>query len=386
MFVDEQEEAAYATSERSRVSMMAPLRYASKHCPELVFIENVNEVVSWGPAGDGSTFLWWLKEWKKLGYDYRLLSLNSQFFPPTPQSRDRLYIVCWRKGNTAPNLDFRPTAYCTSEQCGGVSVQAVQIWKGDLARGRLGEPVGKYQGQYGYRCPTCHQKVVPLATAAATAIDWSNLGIRIGDREKPLAANTMDRIRRALAKFSGHSVVMPVKSVFGSDRVVEEPFCTLTSQQDKSLVAPMPSLIYLRGGPATGGQRPVSEPTHTVTAGGLHHGLAIPSDTLSWIEQYMSQPIQVHEQFATITSHSRHALASVSTRDVSEVSDAEVENVRFRMLDPDPELRRAMGFDDDYQLLGTKREITAGLGNAVTPPVATAIAERMFATLSGDME
>jgi site-specific DNA-cytosine methylase len=56
---------------------------------------------------------------------------------------------------------------------------------------------------------------------------------------------------------------------------------------------------------------------------------------------------------------------------------------RFRMLEPHPELRRAMAFDDDYILLGNKTEMTAGLGNAVTPPVATWITGRCLDTLRG---
>ncbi|MHB1762649.1 MAG: DNA cytosine methyltransferase [Acidimicrobiales bacterium] len=100
----EDEDERFANSERSRVSMMAPLRYAAHHHPELVFVENVVEAVKWGPGGGGSTFLWWWAEWDRLGYERRILSLNSQFFPPTPQSRDRVYIVCWRSNSRCPLL------------------------------------------------------------------------------------------------------------------------------------------------------------------------------------------------------------------------------------------------------------------------------------------
>jgi len=41
------------------------------------------------------------------------------------------------------------------------------------------------------------------------------------------------------------------------------------------------------------------------------------------------------------------------------------------MLEPDPEFRRAMAFEDDYILLGNKMQVVSGLGNAVTPPTAT---------------
>jgi hypothetical protein len=39
-------------------------------------------------------------------------------------------------------------------------------------------------------------------------------------------------------------------------------------------------------------------------------------------------------------------------------------------LEPDPELRRGMAVRDDYVLVGDKTEMTAGLGNMDTQPVA----------------
>ena len=59
-------------------------------------------------------------------------------------------------------------------------------------------------------------------------------------------------------------------------------------------------------------------------------------------------------------------------------------SVRFRMLEPDPELRRAMAFEEDFVLLGNKSQVTAGLGNAVTPPVATWLIERCLRTLRSE--
>ncbi|MHB8262367.1 MAG: hypothetical protein ACYDGY_01260, partial [Acidimicrobiales bacterium] len=69
--------------------------------------------------------------------------------------------------------------------------------------------------------------------------------------------------------------------------------------------------------------------------------------------------------------------------DAEPISQEKINNVRFRMLSPDPELRAAMAFDSDYVLLGSKRDMTAGLGNAVTPPVAEWITRQCLATLGG---
>jgi site-specific DNA-cytosine methylase len=102
---------------------------------------------------------------------------------------------------------------------------------------------------------------------------------------------------------------------------------------------------------------------------------------LPGLEQYQSEPIRVTEQMATIMSHARHALATAQPIPLDKVTDDDLAAVRFRMLEPDPELRRAMAFEDAYILLGNKTEMTSGLGNAVTPPVASWITKRVLATL-----
>jgi site-specific DNA-cytosine methylase len=101
---------------------------------------------------------------------------------------------------------------------------------------------------------------------------------------------------------------------------------------------------------------------------------------IPWVEHWISDPVHVTEQLATITARLRHTLASIEPSD-HPITDEQLMGVRFRMLEPDPELRRAMAFEDDYVLLGNKGEMTAGLGNAVTPPVAGWITARCLDTL-----
>jgi DNA (cytosine-5)-methyltransferase 1 len=172
-----------------------------------------------------------------------------------------------------------------------------------------------------------------------------------------------------------------------------------------------PFVAELRGGGSN--ERSVLEPAAAVTGGGFHHGLTSPAlfqkinggpgdtawhhlgdslntitgrDTtgmivLPWVEQYQSDPIAVTEQMATIMSHARHALATAQPLALDKVTDADLEQVRFRMLEPHPELRRAMAFGDEYILLGNKSQMTSGLGNAVTPPVASWITKQCLSTL-----
>lgn len=178
--------------ERSRCTMWDPQRWAKVHRYEYIILENVVDVALWSSYGE------WLREWERLDrdleYEYKVLYLNSQFFLPCPQSRDRWYFVAWRKGNRVPKLDFRPPAYCPvcSELIG-----AIQPWKNPA------RPWGRYgrHRQYVYRCPRCASEVVPLFYAAFNAIDWTLPIQRIGDRKKPLEPKTMARIEKGLQKF-----------------------------------------------------------------------------------------------------------------------------------------------------------------------------------------
>lgn len=216
MWEDEDwDEQDYVNSERSRVTMSCVLRYIDAHHPEIFVVENVLEVTKWGPNRDGSTFRWWLDEVRKAGYDVKPLFLNSMFFAPCPQSRDRVYFVCWRKGNQAPDLDYRPTAFCTSDGCGGRIVQAVQTWKKPTSAWML-ETWGKYLAQYDYRCPTCSAPVHPAAWMAASAIAWDDLGPTLEEKiaagSRP-AESTWERIRRAVAKYKNAPPVIVQQTV-----------------------------------------------------------------------------------------------------------------------------------------------------------------------------
>jgi site-specific DNA-cytosine methylase len=82
-------------------------------------------------------------------------------------------------------------------------------------------------------------------------------------------------------------------------------------------------------------------------------------------------------------SQLRHTLDTTPELSLDQITEADLMNTRFRMFEPDPELRRAMAFDDKYILLGNKTQMTFGLGNAVTPPLATWITGRCLATLAG---
>jgi len=113
--------------EQSRVTMEQVIRFTEYHRYEAVIVENVVDIKYWPPLTR------WFSEMGALGYEYHTCYFNSQFFHPlngqsdfAPQSRDRWYTVFWRKGNKAPDLDFKPLAWC--EEC-GENVRAEQVFK-----------------------------------------------------------------------------------------------------------------------------------------------------------------------------------------------------------------------------------------------------------------
>lgn len=240
-------------AERSRATMWDVPRFAERHRYQLVIVENVVEVTRWEP------FDAWLLSMTSLGYEYQLVSLNSMVAHPTPQSRDRLYIVFWRKGNRAPDLDIRPPAWCSS--CEDV-VGAVQTFK------RPDRRAGKYRQQYLYRCPTCDEVAHPIAMPAASAIDWSLPCPRIGDRKRPLAEATMERIRIGLERFFSDPFVM-VNRTHNRPRSLGEPLAPMCTADHQGIVVPT---HHGACGPRA---RDAGEPWPTQT-GRAEHGLACP--------------------------------------------------------------------------------------------------------------
>lgn len=439
--------------ERSRVRMFDPIYFAEHHKYDFIIIENVVDVRLWTLYGA------WLKAWTDLGYEYRELFWNSMFFHPTPQSRDRLYVVLWKKTMPAPDLDWRPPAWC--QKC-AENVESVQSWKNPLKKhGKWGP-----RNQYVYRCPRCAQECTPYYYCAWNCIDPTIPTVRIGDREqhglKPLVPRTMERIKVGLEKFGrtpqvvdfvhsggaawmvrdvsspmptqlgnrtlgltvppflisqsrthGHNrrayaaegpaptmtgsreygVVMPPFVVnmqsHNAPTELTEPLNTVLTGNHRYLVQPSPFAVEFRGGGSDA--RSLDEPLSTVTAGGQHHGLAVP-----FVSSYYGQGGEhtLDEAMPTQTSKDKHslivppfllsyyggrdalaeldqALPTVPTANrhayIQPGEEIRVEDCGFRMFKVS-EIKRAMAFPDEYELIGNQDEQVKMLGNAVTPP------------------
>lgn len=338
-------------AERSRATMWDVPRFAEAHNYRAVIVENVVDAWNWIP------FRAWLMAMDCLGYDHHVVMLNSMHAqalgPGAPQSRDRMYVVFWQRGNRRPKFELlRPMAVCP--ECAEL-VTARQSFK------RHDRAWGRYRAQYVYRCPNikCRNRIVePSFRPASDIIDWSFLGKRIGDREKPLAPKTMARIEAGIQRYWAPTVIEAAGNTYDA------------------------------ADPRHGGgsvARPTAEPLATVTASGNHHAL---------VSTFYGRGINTRpagEALATVTATERHALLSPTggTWRTEATSDADpvparttrendglafgptldINDVLFRMLEP-REIAAAMDFPREYRILGNRREQVRQAGNAVTPPAA----------------
>ncbi len=438
-----------AAAERSRATMWDVVRFAEVHDYRAVLVENVVEVVHWSsPRGStGSQFRNWLGAMGNMGYKHKLISLNSmhaqKYGLPAPQSRDRVYIAFWREGERAPDFEHmqRPRAFCPS--CGEV-VNSMQTFKNPRA------VVGKYRSQYVYRCPkhSCRGQIVePAWLPAASFIDWSNPGVRIGDRDKPLAEKTMRRIQAGIERYwtplmvehggNTYDAADPKHRAFGDPNgyyrawPTSEPVKAMHTRESKGLalhptmipvegregkqpfsaadamraqttrnetgIAFPPLVSEMRGGGSIG--RPASDPLSTVSAGGNHHALVMSYYSRDDAVKPASEPV------ATVTTEPRHGLlhrmngggaemTTPTTEPGRTITTAghqallrggtvDIADVYFRMLEPS-EIKQAMAFPADYIMVGNRREQVKLSGNAVTPPAARDLIGTVVEAITGE--
>lgn len=358
-----------AAGERSRMTMAEVIRAAEVHRYLVLIVENVIEVTDW------ELFGWWVSGLEQLGYDVQLVSVNSAHIwddenTPAPQWRDRFYAVCTLKGLRRPDVTPRPLALC--EQCAD-DVFAVQVFK----RGRT---FGKYRQQYVYVCPAGHGQIEPYVAPALMAIDWTDIGIRIGDRTRPLAAATERRIRAGAHLFwepvtlkvggntyerpgSGYHRVWPVTDPMvtrtktpedalacpplvlntnhgGDDGrpfpVTDRPLAPRTTKIGDGVVTP-----YIVYGYSDGVERrvkPVSEPLGTIVANGRgHYGLTLPEAFLTMLRAN-GRPRGVDEPMPTLSTGRNHVLTvppgSFITKHHGGLDYAGVEHMVKSVIDP----------------------------------------------------
>jgi DNA (cytosine-5)-methyltransferase 1 len=151
----------------------------------------------------------------------------------------------------------------------------------------------------------------------------------------------------------------------GSGSSADEPLDTITTKDHNSLVTA--HVLCFRNN--MDGQ-PVDEPLSTVSCSGAHH-----AEVQAFLVKYFSNGAakSLGEPLDTITTRDRFALVTIHGEEYI------ITDIKMRMLQP-RELFNAQGFPSDYIIDKddqgnnyTKGKQVARCGNAVTPPVATAL-------------
>jgi DNA (cytosine-5)-methyltransferase 1 len=281
--------------ERSRATMWDVPRFAEFHKYNLIIVENVVDARRW------VLFDSWLHAMHALGYEHQIVYLNSFVCHPTPQSRDRMYVVFWRTGNRAPNLDIRPRARCLA--CAR-DIEAIQSWKNPSKRW------GKYKASYVYRCPRCSAQVTPYYYPAASAIDWTLPAERIGDRKRPLTERTLRRIRIGLEKY-GQQPWLSSVNYFRPDHAAHELYPTQTSGNQYGLVAPPMLVDFVHSHHDTSKVRSADDLMPTQIAN-VTHGVVVPPFLvdMSYTHGHDDRARPVDQPWATQTGSNNMALVT----------------------------------------------------------------------------
>ena len=333
-----------------RILPWAVYKHAKAILPDVILMENVEEIQQWGPLDEaghpikeraGEDYNRFIAAMKKLGYDFDSRELVAADFG-APTTRKRWYAIFRRDG--------KPIA-----------------WP---------EPTHSKSGADG------RQKWLECGDY----IDWSDLGRSIFDRPRPLADATMKRIANGYVKYvvnnpqpyivNNQSAVAFMIQYHGETRagdsrgqLLTEPIKTIDTSNRYGLVTAFVTKFYKSG---TG--QGCEEPLHTITTSPGHFGL-ISAFLIKYYGTGCGQ--EAGKPLGTITTKDRFGLVNV----VTDIDGEQylIKDIFLRMLKPE-ELKKMQGFPEDYIL---NRDIegkpypvgeqVARIGNSVVPIMAQAL-------------
>ncbi|MCM1264045.1 MAG: DNA cytosine methyltransferase [Butyrivibrio sp.] len=260
-----------------RILPWAVYKHAKVILPDVIIMENVEEIQQWGPLDasgqpiperEGEDYKRFIKAMETLGYIHKCSELVAADYG-APTTRKRWYAVFRRDGRDI--VLPKPTHSKDG-------INGLKPW----------EPICKY-------------------------LDLQDLGKSIFGRKKPLAKNTMNRIARGLEKFVFNCPEPFIVQVNHSGdnfrgQSVHELLPTITQKHGFGIVSPITTPYMLRNNTGAQGSG-VREPILTITTGG-HHGIISPL-----LIQYHSEKAdnevrgqQVSEPIKTIDTSNRYGL------------------------------------------------------------------------------
>lgn len=332
-----------------RILPWAVYKHAKKILPDVIIMENVEEIQQWGPLDDkgqpiperkGEEYQRFVSKMQGLGYDFDSRELVAADYG-APTTRKRWYAIFRRDGRRI-------------------------VWP---------EPTHSKNGVGG------RQKWIPVANV----LDFSDLGKSIFTRKKTLAEKTMIRTANGIKKF----VIDNPDPFFLSERQaypfliqyhsetcggvrgqnITEPVMTLDTSNRYGLVSVFVEKFY-----KTGTGQDANEPLHTITTSPGHFGLVS-----AFLTKYYGSGCgqAADDPLGTITTKDRFGMTSVIISD----EPMRIVDIRLRMLKPE-ELKLAQGFPADYIIDRDyswkpypKSEQVKRIGNSVVPIMAETLAK-----------
>lgn len=330
-----------------RILPWAVYKHAKAILPDVIIMENVEEIQQWGPLDEnghpikerlGEDYKKFISAMKGLGYIFDSRELVAADYG-APTTRKRWYAIFRRDGKDI-------------------------IWP-EQTHFKDSEPKWKQCGKY---------------------IDWSDLGKSIFDRPKPLAEATQKRIANGIRKYILESKPYIVqdkraaafiiqyhgeqKAGDARGQLLSDPIKTIDTSNRYGLVTAFITKFY-KSGIGQG----CDEPLHTITTSPGHFGLV----SAFLIKYYGSGGgcQTIDRPLDTITTKDRFGLVNV----VLDIDGEKyiIKDIFLRMLKPE-ELKRMQGFPDDYII---DRDIdwkpypikaqVARIGNSVVPVMAEAL-------------
>lgn len=380
---------------------------------DVIMLENVEEFRTWGPLTDegkpcpnrkGQTFDAWVKRLRKAGYKVEWRELRACNYG-APTIRKRLFLIArrdgmpiiWPKPTHGPE---RPRPWRTAAEIIDWSVPCPSIFerKRPLAEAtcrRIAAGIRRYVLDCAepFIVPICNTgwnydrtwpsseplrtittaKGGEMALAAPTLVSVAH-GYSGGRREYPIDKEPIGTLSTR-GQFAMVAAFMAQHNAGNtpSPRSMEQPVSTLTARCTQQQLVTS-NLVKLRGTCRDG--QPVTEPLHTVSAGGTHFG-----EVRAFLVKYFSQGGQWGEltkPLGTATTRDRFGLVTVSIDGV----EYAIADIGMRMLTP-RELYNAQGFDADYIIDCdgpngkplTKTAQVRMCGNSVCPPLPAALVQ-----------
>lgn len=332
-----------------RILPWAVFKHARKILPDVIIMENVEEIQQWGPLDGnghpikerrGEDYQRFIRSMQSLGYAFDSKELVAADYG-APTTRKRWYAIFRRDGNNI-------------------------VW-----------PV-----------PTHFKDWTPRWKSCGDYIDWSDLGKSIFDRTKPLAEATMRRIANGIKKYvieNPEPYIVKDKNALafmiqyhgetkaGDSRgqTLTEPIKTIDTSNRYGLVTAFITKFY-----KTGIGQGCDEPLHTITTSPGHFGL-ISAFLIKYYGTGCGE--KLNEPLATITTKDRFGLINV----VIDIRGEKyiLKDIFLRMLKPE-ELKLMQGFPKDYIIDRDinwrpypKSEQVARIGNSVVPIMAQKLVE-----------